>query len=169
MCDENVTPVKVKVKKLADYAIIPAYATEGAAGVDLFAFISNPNKLDQCKSSTVLDPGRMISLGTGLVFDIPQGYEMQIRSRSGMAIKGLVVRNQPGTVDSDYRGEVRILIFNSSQKPITIEEGMRVAQGVIAPVIQVEFEDVDAVTETDRGADGFGSTGEGTEIIEGSK
>lgn len=168
MCDENdnVTPVKVKVKKITDYAILPMYATEGASGFDLFAYISNPDNLDQCKSSTVLQSGTMISLGTGLIFDIPKGYEMQIRSRSGMAMKGLIVRNQPGTVDSDYRGEVRILLFNSSSKPITIEEGIRVAQGVIAPVIRVLLEDVDVVSETERGEDGFGSSGDGVHTSE---
>jgi dUTP pyrophosphatase len=150
--------LNVKVKKLTDYAVVPAYQSEGASGFDLYAFISNAEKLSQTKISAQLDPNRMISLGTGLVFDIPKGYEMQIRSRSGMARKGLIVMNQPGTIDSDYRGEVRILLYNSSPKPIKIEEGMRVAQGVIAPVIQADLELVDEVSATVRDTGGFGST-----------
>ena len=134
----------------ADIAL-PAYESEGAAGMDLRAAVEAP---------TVLEPGKRALVPTGFVFEIPHGYEGQVRPRSGLAFKhGITCLNTPGTVDSDYRGEVKVLLVNLGKEAFTIERGMRIAQTVIAPVTQVAVHEAAQASETARGTGGFGSTG----------
>ncbi|MCY6382840.1 dUTP diphosphatase [Hoeflea prorocentri] len=132
---------------------LPSYETEGAAGMDLRA--AN----DEAAPIT-LDPGARVLVPTGFVFEIPPGFEAQIRPRSGLAFKhGLTCLNTPGTIDSDYRGEVQVLLINHGSEAFTIERGMRIAQMVIAPVVQARIEERTLAGETGRGSGGFGSTG----------
>ncbi len=134
----------------ADIAL-PAYETDGAAGMDLRAAVEAP---------TVLEPGKRALVPTGFVFEIPHGYEGQVRPRSGLAFKhGITCLNTPGTVDSDYRGEVKVLLVNLGEEAFTVERGMRIAQMVIAPVTQVAVNEAAQASETARGTGGFGSTG----------
>ncbi|CAK7258868.1 MULTISPECIES: dUTP diphosphatase [unclassified Shinella] len=136
----------------ADIAL-PAYETGGAAGMDLRAAVAEDQPL-------TLPPGQRALVPTGFVFEIPAGYEGQVRPRSGLAFKnGITCLNTPGTIDSDYRGEVKVLLVNLGEEPFVIERGMRVAQMVIAPVTQVAVREVETAGETTRGAGGFGSTG----------
>ena len=133
---------------------MPAYQSEGASGFDIRA------QLDQ--KTMILNPGERAMVPTGLSFEIPLGYEIQARPRSGWAAKeGLTVLNTPGTIDADYRGEVKIILINLGREAITIKDQDRVAQLVIAPVIMAQFSLVDELGSTDRGAGGFGSTGRG--------
>lgn len=130
---------------------LPNYETPGAAGMDLLAAV---------EEDIVIEPGKRYAVPTGLGIALPEGYEAQIRPRSGLALKqGLTVANAPGTVDSDYRGEVKAILINLGQEPVTITRGMRIAQMVIAPVTRGVFKEVTALSETSRGAGGFGSTG----------
>lgn len=130
---------------------LPSRATEGAAGVDLSAAVAAP---------VVLAPGERRLIPTGFVWEIPEGFEGQVRPRSGLAIRhGLTLLNSPGTVDSDYRGEVCVVLCNLGQEPFTVERGMRIAQMVIAPVAPCALEESLALAETGRGAGGFGHTG----------
>jgi len=130
---------------------LPAYATEGAAGVDLQACTAN---------GIYISPGQGAIIGTGLYMEIPKGYEGQIRTRSGLGSKhGIVVPNSPGTVDSDYRGEIKVALWNLSGITYIVKNGDRVAQMVFHEVIQMKFESVDKISETKRGKGGFGSTG----------
>lgn len=132
---------------------LPSYETCGAAGMDLRAAVSADEPL-------TLKSGERALVPTGFVFEVPQGYEAQIRPRSGLAIKnGITCLNSPGTVDSDYRGEVKVILANLGQDDFVIERGMRIAQMVIAPVTQVVVREVTETSETARGAGGFGSTG----------
>ena len=132
---------------------LPAYETAGAAGMDLRAAVA-------ADAPITLEPGKRALVPTGLVFEIPHGYEGQIRPRSGLAFKnGITCLNTPGTVDSDYRGEVKVLLVNLGEEPFVIERGMRMAQMVIAPVTQVAVREAAETSETTRGAGGFGSTG----------
>ncbi len=132
---------------------LPAYETGGAAGMDLRAAVAGDQPL-------VLQPGKRALVPTGFVFEIPAGYEGQIRPRSGLAFKnGITCLNTPGTIDSDYRGEVKVLLVNLGEEPFVIERGMRIAQMVIAPVTQVAVREAETASETTRGAGGFGSTG----------
>lgn len=149
--------MKIKIKRLHPDAIIPTYGTEGASGFDLYAVEDVP-----------LYPGQTNTIGTGLAFEVEPGYELQIRPRSGLSLKtALRVANSPGTVDSDYRGEVKIIMQNTKpfnyytaeEDLIVIKKGERIAQGVICPVIKVEFDVTDELQETERGEGGFGSTG----------
>jgi len=129
----------------------PIYATEGAAGADLCAALSTP---------LVLAPGGRSLVPTGIRLAIPNGYEGQVRPRSGLALKhGITVLNSPGTIDSDYRGEVGVILINHGSNEYTIRSGDRIAQLIIAPVVQGTFIATGAVTETSRGSGGFGSTG----------
>ena len=129
---------------------LPSYATEGAAGLDLRAALGG---------RLVLGPGERALVPTGLRFAVPAGYEAQVRPRSGLALRhGIVLPNSPGTIDSDYRGEVQVILWNAGPEPFAIERGDRIAQLVIAPVAHVELEE-SALDETPRGAGGFGSTG----------
>ena len=132
-------------------ALLPVYETEGAAGMDLRAFI--PNEI-------VIAPLGRAKIPTGLFLEIPKGYEGQVRPRSGLAIKnGISVLNSPGTIDSDYRGEVEVILINLGEEPFTIKNNERIAQLVIAPVIQMEITEAKTLGETERGPGGFGSTG----------
>ncbi|OED00180.1 MULTISPECIES: dUTP diphosphatase [unclassified Rhizobium] len=132
---------------------LPAYETKGAAGMDLRAAIDDGATLTIAPWNRVLVP-------TGFVFEVPEGFEAQIRPRSGLAFKhGVTCLNSPGTVDSDYRGEVKVLLANLSEEPFEITRGMRIAQMVIAPVMQVRIAEIAEISETTRGAGGFGSTG----------
>jgi len=141
--------MKLKIKKLTPDAIIPAYQTELAAGFDLHSV-----------EDYVLKKGERKLIKTGLAFEIEEGYEVQIRPRSGLAFKhGITVLNTPGTIDADYRGEIMVLLINLGEDDFEIKKGERIAQAVIAPVIQAEFVEVDELSETKRGKGGFGSTG----------
>lgn len=129
----------------------PRYMSAGAAGMDLAAAVAEP---------LVLAAGARAAVPTGFAFEIPQGFEGQVRPRSGLSSKhGVTVVNAPGTLDSDFRGEVQVLLVNHGRDSFVIERGMRIAQLVIAPVIQAEVELVEALSETARGANGFGSSG----------
>ena len=143
---------KVNVKCVASKgAVIPEYKTVGAAGADLYALVDSP---------ITLAPGKTAMVPTGLFFEIPEGYEIQVRPRSGLAAKnGVTVLNTPGTIDSDYRGEIKIILINLGDKDFVINSGDRVAQMVIAPLIQASFSIVDELSDTTRGSVGFGSTG----------
>ncbi|MFD2238774.1 dUTP diphosphatase [Aureimonas populi] len=130
---------------------LPAYQTAGAAGADIRAAVEEP---------LVLAPLARALVPTGLVFDIPEGFEVQVRPRSGLAARhGVSLLNTPGTVDSDYRGEVKVILVNLSADPFTVSRGERIAQIVIAPVVRAVFEEAEAVSASERGAGGFGSTG----------
>jgi dUTP pyrophosphatase len=132
---------------------LPEYASPGSVGVDLRAAVDN---------TLVVDPGVRLQVPTGLVLEIPHGWEGQVRPRSGLAIRhGLTLLNTPGTIDSDYRGEIKVIVVNLGQKAYAIERGDRIAQLVFAPVSQVVFDEVDSLGSTDRGDGGFGSTGVG--------
>lgn len=143
----------------ADPAIaLPAYETPGAAGADLRANLAPEDRL----SGFVLDPGYRALIPTGLRLEIPEGYEVQVRPRSGLALKhGITLPNTPGTIDSDYRGPVGVPLINLSAQPYVIRHGERIAQMVVAPVVQARFAVVQTLGETQRGAGGFGSTGQG--------
>ncbi|ULO23842.1 dUTP diphosphatase [Methylocystis sp. SB2] len=147
--------MKVAIRRLpnAEGLPPPAYASEGAAGLDLHAALAPGQKL-------VLEPGARDLIPTGLSIALPQGYEGQVRPRSGLAAEhGVTVLNAPGTIDSDYRGEIKTLLINLGGQPFEIVRGMRIAQLVIAPVAHVTLEEVDDLDATTRGAGGFGSTG----------
>ena len=134
---------------------LPRYATMGAAGADLRANFSG-------RGQTVLQAGARALIPTGLRCDIPAGYEVQIRLRSGLALKqGITLPNAPGTIDSDYRGPLGVIVLNAGQEAFEITHGERIAQLVVAPVVQAAFEAVDMLSDTARGAGGFGSTGRG--------
>ncbi len=139
----------------ADQSIgLPRYETAGAAGADLRANFADGQ-------SVVLEQGARALIPTGLSMAIPTGFEVQIRPRSGLALKhGIALVNSPGTIDSDYRGAVGVIMINLGDDSFEITHGMRVAQMVVAPVVQAEFDVVDALDDTERGAGGFGSTGQ---------
>lgn len=143
---------KVELKVLAkDGAVIPEYKTAGAAGADVCALI---------ESDLLLKAGSRAIIPTGLFFEIPEGYEIQVRPRSGLAAKnGVTVLNTPGTIDSDYRGELKIILINLGEEDFTIHRGDRIAQIIFAPVIQAAFLPVQELSLTERGSSGFGSTG----------
>jgi dUTP pyrophosphatase len=134
---------------------LPAYETGGAAGMDLRAAVADD-------APVVLKPGARDMVPTGLAFAVPAGFEAQVRPRSGLAAKaGITCLNTPGTIDSDYRGEVKVILINLGAEDFTIRRGDRIAQLVIAPVVQSTWAEVDDLDETSRGAGGFGSTGHG--------
>ncbi len=130
---------------------LPSYQTDGSAGVDLYAAVKKP---------ITLQPGERALVPTGIRIALPQGYEAQVRPRSGLAIRhGISLVNAPGTIDSDYRGEIQVILINLGQQPFTIQRGERIAQMVIAPVTRVEWEQVSELPPTTRGDGGFGHTG----------
>ena len=148
---------QLRIRRLAHAADLPLprYETAGAAGMDLVA--ANPSD-----GPIVLESLARALVPTGLVFQLEPGFEAQVRPRSGLAFKhGVTVLNAPGTVDADYRGEVQVLLVNLGSEPFTVTRGMRIAQLVVAPVLQVEPVEVELVDETPRAAGGFGSTGLG--------
>ena len=139
----------LKIKKLDNKAIIPNYQTKGSAGFDLHSI-----------EDVLLNPGERKLIKTGLAFEIEDGYEVQIRPRSGLAYKyGITVLNSPGTIDSDYRGEIKVLLINHSNEAFNIKKGDRIAQGVLAKVIEADIIEVRDLNTTLRGDKGFGSTG----------
>lgn len=147
--------IEIGVKRLAhaEGLALPAYQTEDAAGFDLVAALPEDAPID-------LAPGTRTMVPTGLVFEIPPGYEGQVRPRSGLAAKhGVTVLNSPGTIDADYRGEVKVILINLGDTPFRIGRGERIAQFVAAPVTRARLVVVEAVGETARGEGGFGSTG----------
>ena len=143
----------VKFRRLAhanDLAL-PSYATKGAVGIDIAAAIDQP----KC-----LQPGTIMAIPTGFAMELPAGYEAQIRPRSGLALKhGITIANAPGTIDSDYRGEVAVILINLSQQSVTITPGMRIAQMVIAPIARCVRQEQSQLDISERGDGGFGSTG----------
>ncbi|WP_111429685.1 dUTP diphosphatase [Rhodobacteraceae bacterium DSL-40] len=137
---------------------LPAYASAGAAGLDICANLCP----DDRAAGLLLAPGGRALVPTGLALAIPPGFEIQMRPRSGLALRhGITLLNSPGTIDSDYRGEVGVILINHGSAPFVIEHGMRIAQMVVAPVIHASLELLDELGETARGAGGFGSTGTG--------
>lgn len=141
-------PVRIKLK---NGAVVPAYQTRGSAGADLCAYIEAP---------VIIEPGRTALVPTGVFIEIPEGYEAQVRPRSGLALKhGITLPNTPGTIDSDYRGEIKIIMANLGQEPFTVENGMRIAQLVFAKVYRGEFLETDRLNETARNEGGFGHSG----------
>ena len=134
---------------------LPGYATQGSAGMDIRAAVPEGEPL-------TLAPGERAMVPTGFCFGIPEGFEVQVRPRSGLAAKhGITCLNTPGTIDSDYRGEVKVILINLGEEDVVIRRGDRIAQMVVAPVIQADWSEVPALDETARGAGGFGSTGAG--------
>ena len=141
----------MKIKKLNPNAIIPTYGSECAAGADLYACIESP---------VTIEPGQTVFISTGLAMEIPEGYAGFVYARSGLSCKrGLAPANKVGVVDADYRGEITVALHNHSDEPKTIEVNERIAQIVIAPFVHVAFDEVDELSDTVRGAGGFGSTG----------
>lgn len=139
----------LKFKKLVPKAVLPLYITPEAAGMDIRS-IANVN----------IDPGRWVKVPTGLAVEIPRGYELQVRSRSGLALKfGITVLNAPGTIDSDYRGEISVVLFNNSKDTYSVYDGDRIAQLVLARADQAQIQEVEELGSTNRGNAGFGSTG----------
>lgn len=143
--------VPVQIKRLPNGAglPLPAYATSGAAGMDIVS-----------AEQVTIAPGARHAVATGLAVAIPEGFEIQVRPRSGLALKhGISVPNTPGTIDSDYRGELKVILINLGDEPFAIARGDRIAQLVLAPVVQAAWDEVDELDATDRGEGGFGSTG----------
>ena len=147
-------PVNVTFDDTADRDVpLPSYETTGAAGADVRANLPD-------RASLTLAPGERVLVPTGLRLEIPAGYEIQIRPRSGLALKhGITLPNTPGTIDSDYRGPLGVIVMNAGQEAFTIAHGDRIAQMILAPVVQARFTLTDNLSDTERGAGGFGSTG----------
>jgi dUTP pyrophosphatase len=147
--------VIIQVRRLphSDGLPLPAYATPGAAGMDLLAAVAAP---------VTIEPGKRALIPTGLAIALPPGFEMQVRPRSGLALRnGILLPNSPGTIDEDYRGEVQVILLNASDTPFTVERGMRIAQAIVAPVVRAEWQAVETLDDTSRSTGGFGSTGVG--------
>ena len=143
--------VKILIKKTSKEVITPKYKTDGSSGVDLSAFLDK---------EVVIKPNSSELVPTGLQVAIPEELEIQIRPRSGLAAKESIgVLNSPGTIDSDYRGELKIILFNHGKEDFIINNGDRIAQMVLVPIVKMEFEEVDSLPNTVRGQGGFGSTG----------
>ena len=143
--------VKILIKKLSPKVELPSYKTSGASGMDLMAFI---------KSSVTIKPKTSSLIPTGLSIAFSENYEVQIRPRSGLAAKNNIsVLNTPGTIDSDYRGEIKVIIYNHGTKDFVVNNKDRIAQMILTPIIKMELLEIDELPETIRGKDGFGSTG----------
>ena len=144
------SPPTCKIQRLREGAALPRYMSTGAAGLDLAALVDG---------EVVIAPGGRALVGTGLAVELPRGHEAQVRPRSGLAWKhGVTVLNSPGTIDEDYRGEIKVLLVNHGQEPFTVRSGERIAQLVVAPVVQVGLEEA-PLSETARGPGGYGHTG----------
>ena len=142
---------KILIKRLSKEVSLPKYETSGSSGMDLAAYID---------SNININPGQTAIIPTGLALSIPKGFEVQIRPRSGLAAKQKIsVLNTPGTIDADYRGEIKIILINLGQETFKVEKGLRIAQMVVCPVVQAQLKEVDDLNETERGKGGFGSTG----------
>jgi dUTP pyrophosphatase len=145
--------IPVRVRRLPHNSDLPlpAYATDGAAGMDLLAAVVEP---------VTIEPGQRTLIPTGLAIALPSGYELQIRPRSGLALRnGIVLPNSPGTIDEDYRGEIQVIVMNAGSEPFRVERGARIAQAVLAPVVRAAWDEVADLDVTARNAGGFGSTG----------
>ena len=143
--------IKILIKRLSEEVSLPKYETSGSSGMDLSANIN---------TNINIDPGKTAIIPTGLALSIPTGFEVQIRPRSGLAAKQKIsVLNTPGTIDADYRGEIKVILINLGQDSFKIERGLRIAQMVVCPVVQAQLKEVNDLSETDRGKGGFGSTG----------
>src|ERR1700677_2030081 len=145
--------VTIQVRRLphGEGLPLPAYATPGAAGMDLLAAVAAP---------VTIDPGQRALIPTGLAIALPAGFEMQVRPRSGLALRnGIVLPNSPGTIDEDYRGELQVIVMNAGDAPFTVERGMRIAQAIVAPVVRAAWQEVADLDVTIRNEGGFGSTG----------
>ena len=142
---------KILIKRLSKEVSLPKYETSGSSGMDLAAYINNNVNLEPWKSEII---------PTGISVTIPEGFEIQIRPRSGLAAKNKIsVLNTPGTIDADYRGEIKVILINLSKDKFTVKKGERIAQMVVCPVVQVQLEEVQELSLSDRGVGGFGSTG----------
>ena len=142
---------KIQIKRLSKKVLIPKYETSGSSGMDIAAHIDK---------NVIIEPGEKALIPTGFTLSIPKGFEVQIRPRSGLAVKNNVsVLNTPGTIDSDYRGEIKVILINFGKEKFVVENGSRIAQMVVCPVEQVSLEEVQDLEKTDRGEGGFGSTG----------
>ena len=144
-------PVRIRRLPHSEGLDLPAYATAGAAGMDLLAAVA---------ADVTIPPGGRALIPTGLAVALPAGHELQVRPRSGLALKnGIMLANSPGTIDEDYRGEIGIILLNAGDRPFVVSRGMRIAQAVLAPVLQASWLEVETLDDTARGAGGFGSTG----------
>ena len=144
-------PIQVRRLPHGEGLDLPAYATPGAAGMDLLAAVTDP---------VTIAPGQRALIPSGLAIALPPGHELQIRPRSGLALRnGIVLPNSPGTIDEDYRGEVGVIMLNTGDTPFTVKRGMRIAQAVLAPVLRASWQEVTELNTTTRAAGGFGSTG----------
>ena len=142
---------EVLIKRLSKNIELPKYETSGSSGMDLSANIEKQIKIE---------PGKTSIIPTGISVSIPKNFEIQIRSRSGLAAKSQIsVLNSPGTIDADYRGELKVILINLSNKIFVVERGTRIAQMVLCPIVKAKFKEVDSLDDTDRGTGGFGSTG----------
>ena len=142
---------KIQIKKLSNSVSIPKYETTGSSGMDIAAHIEN---------NIIINPGEKALVSTGFSVAIPKGYEIQIRPRSGLAAKkNITVLNTPGTIDADYRGEIKVILINLGKEKFVVENGERIAQMVVCPVVQANLEEVKELSGTKRGSSGFGSTG----------
>ena len=142
---------KIQIKKLSNSVSIPKYETSGSSGMDIAAHIEN---------NIIINPGEKALVSTGFSVAVPKGYEIQIRPRSGLAAKkNITVLNTPGTIDADYRGEVKVILINLGKEKFIIENKERIAQMVVCPVVQADLEEVKELSDTVRGSGGFGSTG----------
>ena len=142
---------KILIKRLSKEISLPKYETAGSSGMDLAANIAG---------NISIDPGKTAIIPTGLALSVPKGFEVQIRPRSGLAAKQKIsVLNTPGTIDSDYRGEIKVILINQGQETFKVEKGLRIAQMVVCPVVQAQIKEVEDLSETERGKGGFGSTG----------
>ena len=142
---------KILIKKLSSSVSIPKYETSGSSGMDIAAHIEN---------NIIINPGEKFLVSTGFSIAIPKGYEVQIRPRSGLAAKrSITVLNTPGTIDVDYRGEIKVILINLGKEKFIVKNGERIAQMVVCPVVQANLEEVEDLPDTERGSGGFGSTG----------
>ena len=143
--------IKIQIKKLSNSVIIPKYETSGSSGMDIAAHVEN---------NIIINPGEKALVSTGFSIAIPTGYEVQIRPRSGLAVKkNITVLNTPGTIDADYRGEIKVILINLGKEKFIIENGDRIAQMIVCPVVQADLKEVKELSDTARGSGGFGSTG----------
>ena len=142
---------EILIKRLSKEVPLPKYKTDGSSGLDLAAFI---------EKNIEIKPGKSEIIPTGLTVEIPKNFEIQIRPRSGLAAKNqITVLNTPGTIDADYRGELKVILINLSDKSFFVEKGLRIAQMVLCPIVKAKFKEVESLEDTKRGSGGFGSTG----------
>ena len=143
--------IKILIKRLSKEISLPKYETNGSSGMDLAANV---------EADISIDPGKTAIIPTGFSLSIPKGFEVQIRPRSGLAAKQKIsVLNTPGTIDADYRGEIKVILINLGKETFKVEKGLRIAQMVVCPIVQAQLKEVDDLSETERGKGGFGSTG----------